>query len=66
MSWTKKNVHPGKILSTSEKINVELLEIDVEGQWERPGRIYLVQDRPIETEILSIMPEVSVSEYNWL
>lgn len=42
----------------------ELLEIDVEGQWERPGRIYLVQDRPIETEILSIMPEVSVSEYN--
>jgi len=30
LSWTKKNVHPGKILSTSEKINVELLEIDVE------------------------------------
>ncbi len=42
----------------------ELLEIDVEGQWERPGRIYLVQDRPIETEILSIMPEVGISEYN--
>lgn len=42
----------------------EILEIDVEGQWERPGRVYLVQDRPIETEILSIMPEVQISEYN--
>ena len=30
LSWTKKNVHPGKILSTSEKIEVELLEKDIE------------------------------------
>ena len=30
LSWTKKNVHPGKILSTSQKIDVELLEIDAE------------------------------------
>ena len=30
MSWTKKNVHPGKIVSTSEKIEVMILEIDVE------------------------------------
>ena len=29
MSWTKKNVHPGKIVSTSEKIEVIVLEIDV-------------------------------------
>jgi small subunit ribosomal protein S1 len=28
MSWTKKNVHPGKILSTSEEIDVQVLEID--------------------------------------
>jgi small subunit ribosomal protein S1 len=28
MSWTKKNVHPGKILSTSEEIEVQVLEID--------------------------------------
>ncbi|MGQ0486439.1 MAG: 30S ribosomal protein S1 [Hyphomicrobiales bacterium] len=28
MSWTKKNVHPGKILSTSEEITVQVLEID--------------------------------------
>ena len=30
LSWTKKNVHPGKILSTSQKIEVELLEKDIE------------------------------------
>ena len=30
MSWTKKNVHPGKIVSTSEKLEVMVLEIDVE------------------------------------
>ncbi len=29
MSWTKKNVHPGKIVSTSEKVDVMVLEIDV-------------------------------------
>ncbi|MBI2718509.1 MAG: 30S ribosomal protein S1 [Rhizobiales bacterium] len=28
MSWTKKNVHPGKILSTTEEIDVQVLEID--------------------------------------
>ena len=28
MSWTKKNVHPGKIVSTSEEIEVEVLEVD--------------------------------------
>jgi small subunit ribosomal protein S1 len=28
MSWTKKNVHPGKILSTSEEVDVQILEID--------------------------------------
>ena len=30
LSWTKKNIHPGKILSTSQKIDVELLEKDIE------------------------------------
>ena len=28
MSWTKKNVHPGKILSTTEQVEVQVLEID--------------------------------------
>ncbi len=31
MSWTKKNVHPGKILSTSQEIEVQVLDVD-------PGR----------------------------
>ncbi len=30
MSWTKKNVHPGKIVSTSEKVEVMVLEIEVQ------------------------------------
>ncbi len=30
LSWTKKNIHPGKVLSTSQKIEVELLEKDTE------------------------------------
>jgi small subunit ribosomal protein S1 len=28
LSWTKKNVHPGKILSTSEEIMIQVLEVD--------------------------------------
>ncbi len=28
MSWTKKNVHPGKILSTSQQVDVVVLEVD--------------------------------------
>ena len=30
LSWTKKNIHPGKILTTSQKIEVILLEKDIE------------------------------------
>ena len=30
LSWTKKNIHPGKILSTSKKIEVQILEKDIE------------------------------------
>ena len=28
MSWTRKNVHPGKIVSTSEEVDVKVLEVD--------------------------------------
>jgi small subunit ribosomal protein S1 len=28
MSWTKKNVHPGKIVSTSQEVEVAILEVD--------------------------------------
>ena len=35
MSWTKKNVHPGKIVSTSQEVEVMVLEIDEakRGSW---------------------------------
>ena len=29
MSWTKKNVHPGKIVSTSEQVEVLVLDVDL-------------------------------------
>jgi small subunit ribosomal protein S1 len=30
MSWTKKNVHPGKIVSTSQEVDVMVLEVDTQ------------------------------------
>src|SRR5262250_2544692 len=30
MSWTKKNVHPGKIVSTSQEVDVQVLDVDGE------------------------------------
>ena len=30
MSWTKKNIHPGKIVSTSQQVEVVVLEVDQE------------------------------------
>ena len=29
MSWTKKNIHPGKIVSTSQEVEVVVLEVDL-------------------------------------
>ncbi len=28
MSWTKKNIHPGKIVATSQEVDVQVLEVD--------------------------------------
>ncbi|PPD29108.1 MAG: 30S ribosomal protein S1 [Hyphomicrobium sp.] len=28
MSWTKKNIHPGKIVSTSQHVEIQILEVD--------------------------------------
>ncbi len=28
MSWTKKNIHPGKIVSTSQEVEVQVLDVD--------------------------------------
>jgi small subunit ribosomal protein S1 len=30
MSWTKKNVHPGKIVSTSQEVDVVVLDVDMD------------------------------------
>ena len=30
LSWTKKNIHPSKVLSSSQKIKVKLIELDTE------------------------------------
>src|SRR3546814_8323728 len=30
MSWTKKNVHPGEIVSTSQEVEVQVLDVDPE------------------------------------
>jgi small subunit ribosomal protein S1 len=30
MSWTKKNIHPGKIVSTSQEVEVAVLDVDKE------------------------------------
>ena len=59
MSWTKKNVHPGKIVSTSQQVEVVVLDVDMSKRrislglkqctvnpWED-----LVQTYPVGTEI---------------
>ncbi len=48
MSWTKKNVHPGKILSTSEMVEVQVLEIDSSKRRISLG-LKQVQNNPWET-----------------
>jgi small subunit ribosomal protein S1 len=30
LSWTKRNINPGKVLSTSQKIEVQILEKNIE------------------------------------
>ncbi|MBA2635916.1 MAG: 30S ribosomal protein S1, partial [Sphingomonas sp.] len=45
MSWTKKNVHPGKIVSTSQEVDVKVLEVDQEKRRISLG-LKQVQDNP--------------------
>ncbi|MDQ0313806.1 30S ribosomal protein S1 [Amorphus orientalis] len=59
MSWTKKNVHPGKIVSTSQEVEVVILEVDpvkrrislglkqtLENPWEQ-----FLETHPVGTEV---------------
>jgi small subunit ribosomal protein S1 len=59
MSWTKKNVHPGKILSTSQEVDVEVLDVDSDKRrislglkqtMDNPWSAFLAE-HPIGTEI---------------
>ena len=58
LSWTKKNIHPGKVLSTSQKIEVQVLEKDTEKRrlslsykntlmnpWEKFKKDYKINDQ---------------------
>ncbi len=48
MSWTKRNVEPAKIVSTSQSVNVVVLEIDHEKRRISLG-MKQCQDNPFET-----------------
>ncbi len=47
MSWTKKNTHPGKIVSTSQQVEVQILEVDPQKRRISLG-LKQVQDNPWE------------------
>jgi small subunit ribosomal protein S1 len=47
MSWTKKNIHPGKIVSTSQQVDVQILEVDAQKRRISLG-LKQVQDNPWE------------------
>ncbi len=66
MSWTKKNVHPGKIISTSQEVEVEILDVDedkrrislgikqtMENPWEHFAESHPV-DSDVEGEVKNI------------
>jgi small subunit ribosomal protein S1 len=59
MSWTKKNVHPGKIVATSEQVDVLILDVDepkrrislgLKQAQGNPWEVFL-QDHPLGSEI---------------
>jgi small subunit ribosomal protein S1 len=60
MSWTKKNIHPGKIVSTSQKVDVQILEVDPQKRRISLG-LKQTQDNPWDS-FLSAHPKGSVVE----
>ena len=59
MSWTKKNVHPGKIVSTSQEVDVQVLEVDpvkrrislgLKQTLANPGEVF-AEKYPVGTEV---------------
>ena len=60
MSWTKKNIHPGKIVSTSQQVEVQILEVDPNKRRISLG-LKQTQDNPWDS-FLSTHPKGSVVE----
>jgi small subunit ribosomal protein S1 len=60
MSWTKKNVHPGKIVSTSQQVDVQILEVDSNKRRISLG-LKQTQDNPWDS-FLTTHPKGSVVE----
>ena len=60
MSWTKKNIHPGKIVSTSQQVEVQILEVDPQKRRISLG-LKQVQDNPWEV-FLAAHPKGAVVE----
>jgi small subunit ribosomal protein S1 len=60
MSWTKKNIHPGKIVSTSQQVDVQILEVDSQKRRISLG-LKQVQDNPWDS-FLTTHPKGSIVE----
>jgi small subunit ribosomal protein S1 len=60
MSWTKKNIHPGKIVSTSQQVEVQILEVDPQKRRISLG-LKQTQDNPWES-FLAAHPKGSIVE----
>jgi small subunit ribosomal protein S1 len=60
MSWTKKNIHPGKIVSTSQQVEVQVLEVDANKRRISLG-LKQTQDNPWES-FLAVHPKGSEVE----
>jgi small subunit ribosomal protein S1 len=60
MSWTKKNIHPGKIVSTSQQVEVQILEVDAQKRRISLG-LKQTQDNPWDV-FLNTHPKGSVVE----
>ncbi len=60
MSWTKKNTHPGKIVSTSQQVEVQVLEVDPQKRRISLG-LKQTQDNPWDS-FLTAHPKGSIVE----
>ena len=59
MSWTKKNVHPGKIVATSQEVTVMILEVDAQKRRISLG-LKQVMDNPWEAFMEANPPGTTV------